>query len=56
MVSIALTTLGILIDRDEPNSNLWTTVFEYFAMLAIIFVLTTVTFILATFALRKLKN
>jgi hypothetical protein len=37
LISLGLTTLGLLVDSDPKNSNLWTTVFEYFAMLTLIF-------------------
>jgi hypothetical protein len=34
---LGLTTLGLIVDSDPKNSSLWTTVFEYFAMLTLIF-------------------
>ena len=37
LISLGLTTLGLIVDSDPKNSSLWTTVFEYFAMLTLIF-------------------
>jgi len=37
LISLGLTTFGLLIDSDPQNNSLWTTVFEYIAMLILTF-------------------
>ncbi len=47
LVSLGLTTLGLLIDSDPQNTNLWTTVFEYFAMVSILFTAIATVFLIS---------
>jgi len=55
-VSLLLTTVGILVDSDAKNLSAWTTVFEYVAMLTIIFVSLSLIYYAVTFSCRKIKK
>ena len=56
LLSILLTTTGILVDSDPKNSSVWTTIFEYFAMLTILFVILILIYYLVSFSFRKMKE
>lgn len=47
LISLGLTTLGLLIDSDPQNANLWTTVFEYFVMLSLLFTAIAILFLIS---------
>jgi hypothetical protein len=56
LISLGITTLGLLIDTDPKNNSLWTTVFEYVAMLTFIFTAITLLYIVSVFAFKKIKQ
>jgi heme/copper-type cytochrome/quinol oxidase subunit 4 len=56
LISFGLTTLGLLIDTDPKNESIWTTVFEFFAMLAIIFVSVSMLYFVSIFLFRKIRQ
>ncbi len=56
LISFGLTTLGLLIDTDPKNESVWTTVFEFFAMLAITFVAISILYFGAGFLFRKIRQ
>ncbi len=56
LISFGLTTLGLLVDSDPKNESVWTTVFEFFAMLAIIFAVVSILYFSSIFMFRKIKQ
>jgi len=55
VVSFLLTTIGLMVDSDPKNLSIWTTVFEYFAMLAIIFASLSLIYYVVTFIFRNVR-
>lgn len=55
-VSILLTTVGLLVDSDPKNLSAWTTAFEYFAMLTIVFVSLSLLYYIAILSFKKVKG
>lgn len=53
LISVGLTTLGLLVDSDPKNSSMWTTVFEYFAMLTLIFTAITLLFMVSKIVFKN---
>ena len=56
IISIIITTFGFLIDSDPINANLWVTVFEYFAMTTLIFIVITILYGTSNFVFKNIKR
>ena len=56
IISIGLTTFGLIMDSDPKNQNVWTTVFEYIAMLIITFTIITILYFFGIFTFKKVKK
>lgn len=56
LISLGLTTLGLLVDSDPKNSSLWTTAFEYFAMLTLIFTAITLLFMVSKIVFKVITQ
>ena len=56
IISIGLTTFGLIMDSDPKNQNVWTTVFEYIAMVIITFTIITILYFFGIFTFKKVKK
>ena len=56
LVSLGLTTFGLLIDSDPQNNSLWTTMFEFIAMLLLTFTAILIFYGISNFVLKQLKQ
>lgn len=56
LFSVGLTTLGFLIDGDPQNSSIWTTMFEYVAMLLITFTAILLLYGISKFLFKHIKQ
>jgi competence protein ComGC len=51
-----MTTLGLLIDSDPKNNSLWTTIFEYVAMLILTFIVILLLYGIPNFVFKQLRR
>lgn len=56
IISLLLTTFGFLIDSDPINANLWVSVFEYFALTTLIFIVITIFYGALNFVVKNVKR
>jgi len=56
LVSIVLTTLGVIVDDDPKELGVLPTAFEYFAMLTLIFLILSLIYFGVTFSFKKVKG
>ncbi len=56
IISFIITTFGFLIDSDPMPANLWITVFEYFAMTTLIFIVITIFYGTSKFIFKNIKQ
>jgi hypothetical protein len=56
IISLVLTTLGLVIDSDPRNDSLWTTSFEYIVMLMITFTVFLLFYAITNFVYTQVKR
>jgi hypothetical protein len=56
LVSLGLTTLGLLIDSDPKNNSIWNTMFEYIAMLILTFTAIVILYEISNFVFTQIKQ